>query len=234
MIFIVLVAFLLSLNTIKLFSLEDMNLFLTVIGLIYGLIAAFTISGSWERFSKIRDAIANEVDALTVLFILSKHMSDRKNHRELEKKIIEYCNHILTTSWSDCQIAEKTHKGFRSLADVVARKKIKNSKDSEIFGKLIDELRDISTSINQQIVLSQSTTPKIQWTLNILLSSILIIGLTFMKMPTDILSIFVVTTMITAIVMILYIIYELDGMKVAEEEVSYDPYKEVIRLVKKG
>lgn len=37
--------------------------------------------------------------------------------------------------------------------------------------------------------------------------------------------------MIASILMILIVIYEIDSMKIAEEEVSVAPYKEVIRLI---
>jgi hypothetical protein len=101
MIIIVLFSFLLSLNTVKVFSLEELSLFLTVIGLIYGLISAFTINNAWERFSKIRDAISDEIYALTSVYVYSKELSDKKGFNTIKHKIIEYCREVPTIEWNE-------------------------------------------------------------------------------------------------------------------------------------
>lgn len=43
---------------------------------------------------------------------------------------------------------------------------------------------------------------------------------------------FVITAMIASVLMILVVLYELDSMKVAEEEVSNEPYRQVVRVIK--
>ena len=125
---IVIISFILSLNTIKIFSLEEMSLFITVIGLIYGLIAAFTINNAWERFSKIRDAVANETSSLTTLYILAKRLSDRTCTKKLKSVMLEYCNDVPKIDWKDYWKSDKIHKKFRSLMEIVSASKIKTPK----------------------------------------------------------------------------------------------------------
>ncbi len=231
MILIIVIAFLLSLNTTRIFTLDELSLFLTVVGLIYGLIAAFTISNAWERFSSIRDAISEETYALTSAYIYSKQLSDKKVARDLKQRIIEYCKEVPTVEWHDYWHSEKTHKKFRGIIEAVSKIKFKTVKDSNLFDEITTEMEDAARSRNKQLILAQSRISKLQWILNIFLSVILVIGLTLAEIPGTTLSMFVTGSMITAILMILIVVYELDGMKVAEEEVSNEPYFSIIKIL---
>lgn len=226
-----LAALFLSLNTVKFVSLDEMSLFLTVIGIIYGLIAAFTISNSWERFSKIRDAISEEIYALTSICIYSQELSDKASFLKLKAKIIEYCKEVPNIEWHEYWKAEKTHKKFRDIIRIVAQVKIKNIKDEHLFDEITTELEDAARSRSSQLVLSQNRISKVQWSLNIFLSLILVGSLIFTSLPDYKLSIFIIFSMIASILMILIVIYELDSMKVAEEEVSNEPYRQVVRVI---
>jgi hypothetical protein len=228
------VAFLLSLNSYKLFTLDDISLFITVIGLIYGLMAAFTINNAWERFSKIRDAIAQEVDGLITMWIYTKHMSDKKSIEEIRKLIIEYCDEAPRIEWDKYLQSVETHKKFHTLIDLISEMKIKNQKDALLFAELSEELRSATTGRNAELILASTKVSPMQWTLNIFLSVILIIGLTLLSLPSYTLTFFIVTTMVAAIIMILCVIYELDKLKYAEKETFCDPYAQVIRVVSKN
>ncbi len=229
---VVLFSFLLSLNSIKLFSLDEISLFLTVIGLIYGLIAAFTISNAWQRFSAIRDAISEEVYALMSMYIYAQEFSDKTTFGRLKSKLIEYCMEVPEIEWHEYWRSDKTHKKFRDMIRIVAKVKIKNIKDEHLFDEITTELEDAARARSMQLVLSQNRTSKIQWLLNIFLSAIIVMGLVFTSLPNSALSMFVITAMIASVLMILVVLYELDSMKVAEEEVSNEPYKQVVRVIK--
>lgn len=228
---VVVVAFLLSLNTFRAFSLDEMSLFLTVVGLIYGLVVAFTINNAWERFSKIRDCIAAEVNALMSMYIYAVHLSDQDSLRKLKEQLVEYCKEVPTIEWHDYWKSEKTHQKFRGLIKTVASVKLESTKDQEIFDEVSEELRAAAVARYQQLVLAETRISKIQWALNIFLSAILIAGLVLLKIPDFLLSVFIVTSMVSAVIMLLVVLYELDTMKTAEEEVSVEPYKQVVRVV---
>lgn len=229
---IVLFSFLLSFNRIEIFSLDEMSLFLTVIGLIYGLIAAFSINNAWERFSKIRDAIALEIDSFDSIHSLSRQLSDKASVRKLKSVMIDYCNEVPKVEWHKYWEAENVHKIFKTMQKIVSEIKIKNQKDYLLLDKIIDEVSEAASARSQQLILAQSRISKIQWVLNIFLSLILIAGLVFLQILNYTLSIFIVATMIAAILLILTVIYDLDSMKVAEEEVSIEPYRRLVKIIK--
>ncbi|MFH1211762.1 MAG: hypothetical protein V1659_02415 [Candidatus Woesearchaeota archaeon] len=231
MVVAILIAFLLSFNTVKVFSLEEVSLFLTVIGLIYGLIAAFTINNAWERFSKIRDAIAEETSSLMVLYFIAKHLSDKANVKRLKDRLVEYCREVPELQWHEYWKSEKTHSKFRELFGIVCSLKTKTSKDANLYISIMEELRDADAARTQQLVLAQTRISKSQWFLNIFLSAILTLGVSFMQIPNYGLSIFIVTSMIACVIMLILVIYELDSMKAAENEVSEEPYRRVARII---
>ncbi|MBI4162970.1 MAG: DUF4239 domain-containing protein [Candidatus Aenigmarchaeota archaeon] len=228
------IAFLLSFNTVRIFTLEEMSVFLTVIGLIYGIMAAFAISNAWERFSKIRDAIAEETNALTTMYIYAKHMTDKSAVRKLKEKTIEYCKEVPKVDWPDYWTSEKTHQKFRSLIETVAGMNLKGVKDVELFDDVSEELRTASTSRNLQLILSRTRLSKFQWMLNIFLSLILIIGLTFLRIPDYITAIVSSTLMIIAVIFILFVVYELDSLRVSDKEVSIEPWLKVAKFIEKN
>ncbi len=230
---IILFSFLISLNTFKVFSIEEVSIFLTVIGIIYGLITAFTISNSWEKFSRLRDAVSEETSLLESIYTYSKYLTDGAIFRKIKNKILEYCREVPKIEWKDYKRSEKTHKKFREIANLISSIKIHNSKDQELFAEILDDLRTATSSRNMQLVLSQTRISGIQWILTIFLSLILIAGLALLSFQNYILSIFIVSSMVVSIILILFIMYEIDSLKVAETEVFIEPYDEVVRFILK-
>jgi hypothetical protein len=230
----VLFAFLLSFNSLNVFSLDEMSFFITVVGLIYGLIAAFTINNAWERFSKIRDAVGQEMNGLSTMYLYAKELSDKKSFERLQSAIIAYCDRVPQIDWSKYWKNEQTHEMFRQIIVIVSQMKIKSVKDTELFDEVSEELRSASIARNTQLILAQTKLSAMQWVLNAFLSLILIAGLVLLSLPNYMLAMFITTSMVSAIIMILLVIYELDSMGFAERDVSCEPYARVIRIVSDG
>lgn len=229
--FAVIIAVFFSLNTNRMFGFDELAVFLTVIGLIYGLMAAFTINNSWERFSKIRDNIAIETNSLLTMCIFARKFSDKKIYAQLKNKIIDYCQEIPVIEWKDYWKSEKAHKKFLDITEIISEIKPKNEFEIELFNQAAEELREASKARTEQLVLSQSRISKIQWTLTVFLSAVLVIGLSVIKYSSLKTTMFVSIPMIAAVLMIFIVIYELDSLKVSEEEISIDPYRKVIREI---
>lgn len=229
----VLISFLLSLNVFRFFPLDEMSLFLTVIGLIYGLIAAFTINNAWERFSKIRDAVSEETSSLLNLYTFFKKISDKPSLKKLSDVMVKYCEGVIKTEWSDYWSKEDVHKKFEELFDIVVDLKDIKPRNSILYEQCFDELREASTSRTQQLVLAQTKLSKIQWVLLLFLSMILIVSVTLLSMPIVFLSIFISAAMIDSVFLILIVIYELDSMSINDQEVYVEPYKKIINKIKK-
>ena len=217
--------------TTKAFSLEELSLFLTVIWLIYGLIAAFTINNARERYSKIRDAISWETSSLLALYYYMKQLSDKKSFRQFCEELLIYCNAVPNVEWSDYWQAENVHSTFRNIQQIVAATKLKTQKENTLFQPIIWELGEIAGFRTDQLVLSQTRITKLQWILNIFLSIILLVGLALLQMPTVRFAVFVIATMMAAIMLIILVIYEIDSLKINDKEVFIDPYYQLINVI---
>lgn len=224
LIIIILISFLVSFNAVRVFPVNEMSLFLTVVGLIYGLIAAFTINNTWERFSKIRDAISEETSSLLNLYVILKKMGDKSLLGRFSRTVKEYCNEVVQIEWKDYWSSEQTHKKFMELFDIIGEAKLKTTKHEVLYQQCYEELREASTARTQQLVLAQTKLSVVHWVLILFLSAVLVVSIVFMSLPLGFMTIFISTCMMASVGLILLVIYELDSMKTAEKEVSVDPY----------
>lgn len=161
-------------------------------------------------------------------------MSDKFSVKKLRQKAIEYCKEVPKIDWPDYWNSEKTHQKFRDMIEIVAGMKLKGAKDVELFDDVSEELRIASTARNMQLILSRTRLSKFQWALNIFLSIILIIGLTFLNVPDYITAIASSMLMTIAIIFILFVIYELDTLRTSDNEVSIDPWIKVAKFIEKS
>lgn len=228
---IVIVAAGLTMFTTKVFSLEELSLFLTVIWLIYGLIAAFTINNAWERYSKIRDAIAEETSSLLSLYYYMKQLSDKKSVKQFCEELIVYCNAVPNIEWTNYWKAEAVHERFRGIQQIVAGAKLKTDKENTIFQSIIWELGWATWARTTQLVLAQTRITRLQWILNIFLSAILLIGLALLQMPTANLTPIIIAAMMAAIMLIMLVIYEIDALGINDKEVFIEPYYQLVRII---
>jgi hypothetical protein len=210
------------------------SFFLTIIGLIYGLITTFSISNAWEKFSKIRDAIAEENNALESIIIFAKNLEDKKTFLEIRNNILDYCKTVPQIEWKDYWHSKTTHAKFRKISETIASIGIKTEKEAQLFQAISGELNEAASARRVQLVLSQVKITKIQWSLILFLSFILTGGLAVLSIPNVVFSALITGFMIASVLLVLLVLYELDSLKIAEEEVSIAPYKELENYIEES
>ncbi len=226
------ISIVLSLNPIKLLPLNEASLFFVVIGVTYGVMSAFSISDTDGALDQLRDAFSIEVSALKSVYLLSKRLSNKRILKKINKSILEYCDETIILALADYSEGIKANKKFHSLLSLVLNIKVNNSKDSILFDAIIDEARKASEARDFQITLAKDRLPTVQWLSEIFLSTILVIILTLVILPYNPMSIIITALMMSAILIVLVVIYELDSMRDFEDEISNDPYRKLIALIK--
>jgi hypothetical protein len=230
---IAVIAALISLNTIKVFSFNDINLLITVLGLIYGITAGFAIGNAQERFSKVRDLIAEETQCLVTLYYLSKELSDKTAALRAKELLIAYCEEVPTLEWHEYKGSEITHEKFRNLIQTIAKIKVKNAKDEVLFQAISSEMSKAADNRSNQLILTQTRMTRTQWALNMFLSAVLIISVAFLSFEKTNVAFFTTACMTIAVLIILLIIYQLDSFKMSTKEVSEEPYYYAANILKK-
>lgn len=229
---IVVLSIFLGFNAFRILDVDSVGIFITIIGLVYGLLAAFTINNAWERFSKLRDLIAEETSSLQNAHIFLSRCSDKKTLGLFTNAVVEYCSAVKVTEWKAYWEDTKTTKIFEDVLRIVVDMKHRNDPQLVMYDKCLDEIREASTSRTSQLVLSRNRLPKVQWILIIFLSAILVFCVSFLAMPLSYSTAFMTSVMVASVLLILLIVYDLDSLKVAEQEVSEDPYQKLILYLK--
>jgi hypothetical protein len=214
------------------FAIEDVSLYLTVTGLIYGLFAAFAIGVSWDRYSKVVENLHDEISSETNMHLLLKHISDRKIALKMDEQILNYLSNIMEIPWNKYFESENVHKKFRKMFDIFGRMELKTEKDSELFDDIGDELESASKARNQQIVLSSTPLSASIWSLLLLLSGAVVVGVYLVAFSSPILGMFTKIIMSLSSFAILLVLHQIDSLQLAEEKVDALPNK-AIEIIQK-
>jgi hypothetical protein len=227
----IILALTLALNPIKLLPLDESSLFFVVIGVTYGVMSAFAINDVDKALDELRDSFDLEVSSLKSVYLLSKGLSDKSAYKKIAKSIKEYCTETISLNLEAYAQGNEAHKKFHSLLWLLSAIKVRGARDNAIFGAIIDEAKLASTSRDRQITLAKDRLPLIQWILELFLSVLLVLILAITTLPYSAASLVVVFLMVSAILLTLIVIYELDTMSDFEDEISNEPYRKLILLM---
>ena len=232
----VVVIFLISVFFRGAFTIEEMSFYLTVTGLIYGLMAAFTISNVWEKYSEIRSSIAEEISSLQSAYELFRHFKDKTLLIKFGKVVSDYCNYIHGTFWKDYNIKNHlSNPKFLALFDFIGEVKPKHKQyDSALWEKFLEEIQDVSTARTKQLTLASHGVSRLRWGLLVFLSVSVIGGMLLTVSQSGVnVAAFINTVMGAAILLILVVIFELDMLEFNIEVISNVPYRRVAEHVSK-
>ncbi len=230
----VVISLVLALNPVKLLPLTEASLFFIVIGVTYGVMSAFAISDVDTALDQLRDAFNIEVSALKSIYLLSKRLSDSKAFKRIASALLEYCNETMALELSAYAKGNEAHKKFHSLLALLSSVKVNGSRDGVLFDAVVDEARKASEARDRQIALARDRLPIAQWLFEVFLSVLLVFILTLVILPYNAVSITITALMMSAILLVLVVIYELDSMGDFEDEISNEPYRKLIALIQSG
>ncbi len=218
-------------NPIKVFPLNQAGIFITILGIVFGIIAAFTISSSSTRFNGIRDAIASELNSIVGIGTLSKRFSDRKSFEKIRYSLVDYIKEILKLKKGNSNRG-RVYKSLRAFTSTVAAAKISNSKDGALFSSIQADIRVLSSARESQMFLLDERVSATDWVLNLFLSAALIFMIMLVQIQLSyILSFLLISTAVISILLILVTIYHLDALPISDERLVLTPYEENIEVL---
>jgi len=217
-----------------LYPIEDVSLYLTVTGLIYGLLAAFAISVSWDRYSRIVENLHEEISSEVNIHLLLKHVSDKKTALKMNEQLLNYISSVTEIPWNKYFEAENVHRKFNKLFDIFGRMGIKDEKDAQLFDDIGDELKEAAKARNQQIVLSSTPLSASIWSLLLLLSGAVVVGVYLVAFSSSVLGIFTKIMMSGFSFAILVVLHQIDSMRLAEDRVEVIPNERIVQMIRKA
>jgi hypothetical protein len=135
-----------------------------VLGAFYGLVLAFVIVATWERYSDANTGTHAEATALESLYKIGAAFSEPMRSR-LDNAVIQYTETVVQDEWP--QMARKHYQagkvGAHELWAVVLSYHPADGREQLLMDKAIDELNEISQTRSQRLLFYDDDLPSIVW-----------------------------------------------------------------------
>lgn len=187
-----------------------LSIFIQVIGIIFGLFAAFMIVNAWNGYNSLEDSLRKETLSLGNIFILSLELNNESAVFEsLRKNLLEYTASVLNTYWKESTKISETNLKFIQVYKTLERFNPTTDKGHTIFDNINEEMRLASTQRSNVLSLIAAKTPKVLWIFIIALSFILITSFMIVNFDDQWIATLVVTMVSIAIAFVIVVIYDI-------------------------
>jgi hypothetical protein len=201
-------------------NLETVGVILTVSSILFGFLAGFFISQLWTRYASIRELQSMRSSAgLNMIRYASHFFSSKRFQQDFKTRVEKAAVIDEILEWDETHIEIPL---FRDIETSFKHIRIKNMKEQEYFGNLIDAYNQlIETTVKEDTLGKERLLPS-QWFMIIVLSVIMIFSLLFVDIiePLYRIILFVFPIIMT---MALLTMYDLDTLRWSKEAVSLEP-----------
>lgn len=136
-----------------------------VIGGLYGIVLAFVLVSSWERFETAREKAELEADALADLYRHAQGMPE-PNRSALANSVIAYAHSVVEEEWSsmsDGEMNPHTQQLYEQVWRTVLAEPANDSKEAAIFQNTLSKLDDFSDARRDRMLYARVSMPGIVW-----------------------------------------------------------------------
>jgi len=187
-----------------------LSIFISVIGIIYALIAAFMIVNVWGEFDKLENLLRKETISLRNLYIIAFHMNSQITTTYLKRTILDYIKVIREVFWQETKKLEDAESKFIEIFQSLKEFDPKNGKEEIILNNLYEEMRTTSSYRVDVVTLIEAKTPGVLWILLTILSFIVILGFYIVNFENQLIATLIITMVATSTAVVIIIIYDID------------------------
>ena len=208
---------------------KSAEMMLAVLGILFGIVVGFFINDLWTRFEHIRENVSTEVSGLTTYFSFVKILaSTSKKHmpflKETKELISKYLIKFFHVEWHEYK---KTDKEFDDIIDSLKDiPPLTTSKQSKTYNNMLPVLFKISTAREKLTMFGSDKLSKAEWGVVISLALTLLFALFSLKTK-EITSIIFTWLLTFSIVMLLFVMRDLNNLKFGEDIISFEPYESI-------
>ncbi|MBI1970425.1 DUF4239 domain-containing protein [Candidatus Woesearchaeota archaeon] len=134
------------------------------IGLLYGILAVYSVFVIWEKFNEIIEVMSEEASSLLDLLFLVRQIRDKPFVDSVTKRVYNYATAVKHALWTGAPVEDsKVESTFEDLFATFQKAEVKGEKDTLFLDHAMDELREVSSArAMRRALLDQKVTP-IQW-----------------------------------------------------------------------
>ncbi len=137
-----------------------------VLGAFYGLLLAFVIVASWERFDRANDSVQTEGSALISLYRLSKGFAAPVGS-EMQQAIRRYTHRLIEVEWPKMASYQyqsiDESSGPLGLWQIVANYQPQDPRQVLLVDKSYDQLSALSTTTSLRYLYCKEDLPSVVW-----------------------------------------------------------------------
>jgi len=210
---LVLVALRFAFNTQDLFLADvgSISAYVTAVGTLYGILAAFTIVVVWGQFNETTTAITEETTDLADLYRYVTYLDDETATDQFREAISNYAEAVAADEWAKMSTGEaspRAHDAFEGVYRAVTAIKLDSVRDEAAWNHIIRKFEDVSDSRHKRLDVAGSRMPSVIRQLFYGVSIALVAGFFMLAFRNDFLA--VAATLLTTGLVVLVIDTVLD------------------------
>lgn len=208
---------------------EEVKLILTISTFLFGIFAGFVIASRMSRFTRFRDLLTNETGYLISLYEYSK-LVDEKFSKKIANIIDDYI--VEGFLYEVYEYHRKTEASFYAIFDELRNFKPLNDNQREGLNQMKWIIRDMPKDREEMYLLEEDKISVLLKATLILLTSSILFCLFYLR--TDALYSTLITIVLsTSVVLILFLIRDLDQLKISNYAIDYGIYFRLFDIIGK-
>ena len=213
---------------------ESIESSITFIGILFGIIVGFFVTDLYARYQGIRNNAALDSSSLTTFYSFAKILGEnKKNKKWLEKQktlINKYIKKFMPLPWDKYS---ETEPEFGAIVDSLKEVKYDTDKENETYSNILSVVSGHSDAREKLIMYGKDKLSWGEW-LVILFLGALLLGSLFYTKDTTMTSIIFTGALASAILILLFVVKDLNNLNFGESAISIEPYERVLDAIGKS
>jgi len=208
--------------------------YLTVVGGLYGIMAAFLLFVVWEQFNHVQMGLEKEASALEDLCRVAGFLAERDSGNRIRLALRRYVK--VTESDEPQRLAARQAsaiacESFAALTQAVRGAELQTQKDRVVYDELLRALARVMEARDERLTVSATRVPETLWNMVVFVSVVLFGGFLALGIHSVWLSILLVAAAAGILTFLLAVIKDMDDPFAGVWNVSYAPMTDVAARV---
>lgn len=194
-------------------DIAGMSAYITAMGVLYSILAAFTIYVVWTRFNDAQDATASEANDLLDLFRFAVYLRDQGALEGLRASITEYCQAVCEDEWAAMTSGHPSHSAsakFERVFEAVNSVQFDDERDAHAWSEMIRKFEAISDARSKRLELATAKVPALLRGLLYMASLALVVGFFMLAIDNDFLAVAVTVATTAVVFLTIEVVEDLD------------------------
>ena len=210
------------------------EVFYGVFGVIYAIIIGFILAELLTRFHRLISDISNELNALQCIRDFMIYIDENEAAKQNIKLAVRiYLQSILDVEWDNMKsntetVDSDTSKELYNLMNAVEQIRVIDESDRLALGQLIGHIADVTVYRTQRFDLASRHLSPVLHMLIVFMSIIMVAGLILISVPSLLVHLFMVLSMVTAVYLLYVVIIDLNMPFVGVWNINPQPFQDML------